>query len=279
MNPHDRPSPPDPSRSPARGCTTRCAARARCVVLVGAPMDAAAFAPLADLLAADHTVLTTDPRGINRSSVDDPDQDSTPRACAPTTCPGCWPTSTPARPPCSAPAAARSARWPSPRPTPSRCTPSIAHEPPLDELLDDREQLRAQTEDMIATYLAGDVAGAWAQVPGHGRTSSCPTAVFEAMFGRRARPAGGRRRALLVRARDARRPPAGSPTSRPCATARPASWSASARSRPASSATAPRARWPRRWASSPPCSPATTSGSPRTPQRFAARLREVLAGS
>ena len=32
-----------------------------------------------DLLADDYTVLTTDPRGINRSPVDDPDQDSTPQ--------------------------------------------------------------------------------------------------------------------------------------------------------------------------------------------------------
>ena len=48
------------------------------IALVGAPMDATAFAPLADLLATDHTVLTTDPRGINRSSVDHPDRDSTP---------------------------------------------------------------------------------------------------------------------------------------------------------------------------------------------------------
>lgn len=48
------------------------------VVLVGAPMHAAHFAPLADLLAADHTVLTTDPRGVNRSRLDDPDRDSTP---------------------------------------------------------------------------------------------------------------------------------------------------------------------------------------------------------
>ena len=48
------------------------------VVLVGAPMDARSFAPLADRLAADHAVLTTDPRGINRSTVDDPDRDSTP---------------------------------------------------------------------------------------------------------------------------------------------------------------------------------------------------------
>ena len=48
------------------------------LVLVGAPMDARSFGPLADLLADDHTVLTTDPRGINRSPVDDPGQDSTP---------------------------------------------------------------------------------------------------------------------------------------------------------------------------------------------------------
>jgi len=50
-----------------------------CVVLVGAPMDATHFAPLADLLAVDHTVLTTDPRGVHRSRRADPDQDSTPQ--------------------------------------------------------------------------------------------------------------------------------------------------------------------------------------------------------
>ena len=49
------------------------------LVLVGAPMDSASFTPLADLLADDYTVLTTDPRGINRSPVDDPGQDSTPQ--------------------------------------------------------------------------------------------------------------------------------------------------------------------------------------------------------
>nr|WP_252441786.1 alpha/beta hydrolase [Pseudonocardia humida] len=40
-------------------------------------MHAESFAPLADLLAADHTVVTTDPRGMKRSPLDDPDQDST----------------------------------------------------------------------------------------------------------------------------------------------------------------------------------------------------------
>ncbi|MFG6202597.1 alpha/beta fold hydrolase [Nonomuraea sp. JJY05] len=58
------------------------------VALVGAPMDAVSFAPLADLLAADHTVLTTDPRGINRSRSTTPSR-TPPHSCAPTTCPGC----------------------------------------------------------------------------------------------------------------------------------------------------------------------------------------------
>src|SRR3954451_19282323 len=48
------------------------------IALVGAPMGATAFAPLADLLATDHTVLTTDPRGIHRSTVDHPDRDTPP---------------------------------------------------------------------------------------------------------------------------------------------------------------------------------------------------------
>src|ERR1700722_8890927 len=52
------------------------------VVLVGAPMDARPFAPLADLLADAYTVVTTDPRGINRSPVDDRNQESTPETRA-----------------------------------------------------------------------------------------------------------------------------------------------------------------------------------------------------
>jgi pimeloyl-ACP methyl ester carboxylesterase len=130
------------------------------MVLVGAPMDATSFAPLADLLAVDHTVLTTDPRGINRSPVDDPNQDSTPvlRAddlsrllthldAGPATVLGSSGGAV------TALALAQA--------HPERVHTVIAHEPPMVELLDDREQLRAQTEVMIATYLAGDVTGAW----------------------------------------------------------------------------------------------------------------------
>jgi hypothetical protein len=48
------------------------------LLVLGSPMAAAMFAPLADALADDHTVVTTDPRGIGSSPLADPDQDSTP---------------------------------------------------------------------------------------------------------------------------------------------------------------------------------------------------------
>ena len=130
------------------------------VVLVGAPMDARSFAPLADLLAADHTVLTTDPRGINRSSVEDPDRDSTPQMRAddlsrllthldagPAVVLGS-----------SGGAVTALALT---QAHPEQVHTVVAHEPPLVELLDDRERVHAQTEDVIATYLAGDVTAAW----------------------------------------------------------------------------------------------------------------------
>jgi len=52
--------------------------RGPAVLLLGSPMDADSFVPLADQLAGDFTVVTMDPRGIHRSSVEDRDQDSTP---------------------------------------------------------------------------------------------------------------------------------------------------------------------------------------------------------
>ena len=48
------------------------------LLIVGAPMSAAFFAPLADILSAEYTVITHDPRGIAGSVLDDPEQDSTP---------------------------------------------------------------------------------------------------------------------------------------------------------------------------------------------------------
>lgn len=48
------------------------------LLLVGVPMGASGFAPIVPLLAADHTVVTWDPRGIARSSVVDPTAEVTP---------------------------------------------------------------------------------------------------------------------------------------------------------------------------------------------------------
>lgn len=76
------------------------------LLVMGAPMDAGAFAPLADALASNHTVVTHDPRGISGSTLDDPEQDSTP-SCGPTTSPPCSTPSGPRPPTCSAAAAAR----------------------------------------------------------------------------------------------------------------------------------------------------------------------------
>ncbi|MEV5834635.1 alpha/beta hydrolase [Nocardia sp. NPDC052112] len=130
------------------------------IVLVGAPMDAAAFAPLAELLATDHTVLTTDPRGHQGSVLDDPEQDSTPQLRADDlarliTHLGVGPAVVFGS---SGGAVSALALVQS---EPDLVTTVIAHEPPLGELLEDRDQVRAGTEDVIATYRSGDVLGAW----------------------------------------------------------------------------------------------------------------------
>ncbi|MGP3926992.1 alpha/beta fold hydrolase [Streptomyces sp. 8N616] len=151
------------------------------VVLCGAPMDAAAFAPLAGLLAADHTVLTTDPRGINRSRLDDPGQDSTPQLRADDLSrlithldagPAVVLGSSGGAVSALALAEAR----------PEQVHTVVAHEPPLTEMLEDRDQLRAGTEDLIATYLAGDVMGAWKKFFAQANIA-LPEPVMEQMFG------------------------------------------------------------------------------------------------
>ena len=151
------------------------------VLLVAAPMDADSFAPLADLLASHHTVLTTDPRGINRSPVDDPDADSTPEHRAddlsrllahldagPADVLG------------SSGGAVSVLALAQGHPEQVRTV--VAHEPPLDELLDDRERLRERTDEMIATYLAGDRVTAWRLFLATADIA-LPEEVFQAMFG------------------------------------------------------------------------------------------------
>jgi pimeloyl-ACP methyl ester carboxylesterase len=150
------------------------------VVLVGAPMDANSFAPLADLLAADHTVLTTDPRGINRSPLDDPDQESTPQLRADDlarllTHLDAGPAAVFGSSGGAVTALALAQAHP------GLVHTAIAHEPPVAELLADREQIHAQTEDIIATHLAGDTTGAWRKFLAQANLT-LPEGVFEMMF-------------------------------------------------------------------------------------------------
>jgi len=129
------------------------------VAIVGAPMHAAPFAPLADLLAADHTVLTMDPRGHFGSVLDDPEADSTP--------------------PLRADDLARLLKHVDAGPAivlgssggaitalalvqahPQLVQTAVIHEPPLLRLLDDGEHQMALNEETIATYAGGDALGA-----------------------------------------------------------------------------------------------------------------------
>lgn len=151
------------------------------VALVGAPMNADAFAPLAELLAGEYTVLTTDPRGIRRSVLTDPAQESTPRlrsadlarllehvGAAPAIVFG------------SSGGAITALELAQTRP--ELVATVIAHEPPVDQLLADRDEIYAQTDDMIATYVSGDVVGAWKKFMSDANID-IPAEAIEHMFG------------------------------------------------------------------------------------------------
>jgi pimeloyl-ACP methyl ester carboxylesterase len=151
------------------------------VALVGSPMDADPFAPLAELLATDHTVLTTDPRGVNRSPVDDPDTESTPELRADDL-------SRLLAHLDAGPAAVLGSSGGATtvlalvQAHPERVHTVIAHEPPLAQLLPDHAELLAATDDMIATYLDGDILGGWAKFMRMANIQ-LPDGMLEMMFG------------------------------------------------------------------------------------------------
>ena len=152
------------------------------VLLLGSPMDATSFAPLADRLATDHTVVTLDPRGINRSSVDDRDQDSTPRLRADDVARLLTHLDL-------APAAAFGSSGGAvtllalAEERAELVHTVIAHEPPLDEMLPDREERRAVAERIVAAYLKHGRAAAWRLFLADANID-LPEPVFAEMFGR-----------------------------------------------------------------------------------------------
>ncbi|MEN8651413.1 alpha/beta hydrolase [Streptomyces sp. 21So2-11] len=130
------------------------------LLILGAPMDAAAFAPLADALAVDHTVVTHDPRGISGSVLDDPEQDSTPELRADDVAAildavGAETADVFGSSGGAVTGLALVARHP------GRVRTLVAHEPPLLELLPDAAERRAVVDDMIETFHQEGQGAAW----------------------------------------------------------------------------------------------------------------------
>ena len=130
------------------------------LLVVGQPMTSAAFGPLADLLAEDHTVVTYDPHGLGESTVDDPSLAVTPeieaddmarivdaigggKADVFSTSGG---------------AVAGLALFARHR---EKVGTLIAHEPPIPELLPDAPHVRKAVDDVEDAYRAYGTGAAW----------------------------------------------------------------------------------------------------------------------
>ena len=132
------------------------------LLVMGSPMGAAMFAPLADALAADFTVVTHDPRGIARSPIDDPEQDSTPELRADDVAAlldalGADAADVFGSSGGAVTGLALVARHP------DRVRTLVAHEPPVLDLLPDAAERHAGTEEIIATFHAHGVGAAFAK--------------------------------------------------------------------------------------------------------------------
>lgn len=123
------------------------------LLLIGSPMDTVGFAAVAGALAGNYTVVTYDPRGIGGSSREDESRDVTPEQQAddvhrllaelgggPALIFGS-----------SGGAVVGLALVAT---HPGEVGTLIAHEPPVIDLLPDRAEVRAEIDDVYATYLA-----------------------------------------------------------------------------------------------------------------------------
>ena len=130
------------------------------LLVIGSPMASAEFAPLADCLAGDHTVVTYDPRGIANSTIDNADEDSTPELRADDIVAilddlGAESADLFGSSGGAVTGLALVARHP------GRVRTLVAHEPPLLELLPDAAEQRAATQDIIDTFRTDGMQIAW----------------------------------------------------------------------------------------------------------------------
>jgi pimeloyl-ACP methyl ester carboxylesterase len=130
------------------------------VMLIGHPMDSSGFAAIAPLLAGDHTVVTYDPRGFGRSTIDDRDQDAEPDLLADDVrrvleAAGGGPAHVFGSSGGAVTGLALVARHP------GHVRTLVAHEPPVALLLPDAEKARADVHDIYDTYRNSGIGPAW----------------------------------------------------------------------------------------------------------------------
>ena len=143
------------------------------LLAIGSPMDSTGFAGLARALADRYTVVTYDPRGIGHSTRDDATQDVTPEQQADdvhrllAALGG-----EPAHVFGSSGGAVVGLALVTAHPGQVRTL--VAHEPPVFELLPDRDQVVAQMEDIYDTYQAEGADKAMAKFMAHAGLGQAP---------------------------------------------------------------------------------------------------------
>lgn len=130
------------------------------LLVIGSPMTAAEFLPLAHAMAADHTVVTYDPRGLGHSTISDPDQDATPDLRADDVAAILDALGADSADVFGSSGGAVTGLALVTR-HPGRVRTLVAHEPPLLELLPDADRHRAATEEIIATFHRDGMGAAW----------------------------------------------------------------------------------------------------------------------
>jgi pimeloyl-ACP methyl ester carboxylesterase len=130
------------------------------LLVIGSPMAAAEFAPLAHAMASDHTVVTYDPRGFAGSPVEDPDSPSNPDLRADDVAAILDDLDVESADVFGSSGGAVTGLALVVR-HPGRVGTLVAHEPPLLDLLPDAEQQRAATQDITNAFLTDGPQAAW----------------------------------------------------------------------------------------------------------------------